>query len=518
MEDRPHESATYLWVAETILRKYGRALRARQIVTYGMEEGLFGDAELSRTPQKSMQARLSVDILEKGTRSRFLRTERGKFFLRDLVNPKESSSGTAEYTAVRHAPRPPSEDVLVVPRSHYASLLGFQGIRLDYEETLKSLVETQSLRYMPRVEAETDSSYKQFVTYTIIQQRDRILAFKRGRYNRAAAFLRGARCIGFGGHVTEEDLSILSYPDRGIRANAARELSEEIRLASGAPKINMDEIEPLGFLNDDSSDVGVRHVAAVLRYWAPEDSEWKAPTRGEASVSQLKWLKINSPEIDLLEFEYWSQLCLRKFFPTFVSSKPAFKVLRKSAFEEPHLLVVTGSIGSGKSSTTRRLCQRAGYVELNSGAVLADLLGIPPVPNTPRDEFQKRAYEFITSKDGPRNLAQSLATRASSLGAIRVIVDGIRHAETLEELRARSSLRVSTLFVYTPPDVAYELYKIREVSDISLHEFMDHYNAPVETEVRSLIEEADAIIYNWYGLESFELVVDNLIGELGVAR
>jgi predicted NUDIX family phosphoesterase len=308
VEDRAGEHATYLWVAETVLRRHRRPLRARQIVTFGLDDGLFADQDISRTPQKSMQARLSIDILKKGERSRFLRTDRGKFFLRELYKEEAGNtahdSGLEEYTAIRRAPNPPSEQVLVIPQEAYSGILDFQGINLAYDSVLERLTATGKLTHIPRTEAETNSAFKQFVTYTIIQQRDRILSFRRGQYNRAASFLRGARCIGFGGHGTEDDLNIFTFSDRGIRANAAREISEEIKLASGRPEIEPNELEALGFLNDDSSDVGVRHVAAVLRFWAPETDDWKHPQRGEASISQLGWMKTAGFEIDLLQFEY----------------------------------------------------------------------------------------------------------------------------------------------------------------------------------------------------------------------
>ena len=62
-QGRLGDPATYLWVAETVLRRHRRPLRAGQIVSFGLDDGLFADKELSRTPQKSMQARLSLDIL-----------------------------------------------------------------------------------------------------------------------------------------------------------------------------------------------------------------------------------------------------------------------------------------------------------------------------------------------------------------------------------------------------------------------------------------------------------------------
>jgi hypothetical protein len=78
---------TYLWAAELVLRKHRRPLRAPEIVAYAQEQGLFSSEMYSRTPQKSLQARLSLDILNKGQQSVFVRTGRGKFYPRELLRP-----------------------------------------------------------------------------------------------------------------------------------------------------------------------------------------------------------------------------------------------------------------------------------------------------------------------------------------------------------------------------------------------------------------------------------------------
>src|SRR5258706_8798588 len=76
---------TYLWAAEVVLRAHKRPLRAPEIVSYAQEQGLFSGEMHSRTPQKSMQARLSLDILNRGEQSIFVRTGRGTFYLREFL-------------------------------------------------------------------------------------------------------------------------------------------------------------------------------------------------------------------------------------------------------------------------------------------------------------------------------------------------------------------------------------------------------------------------------------------------
>lgn len=521
------EIATYLWVAETVLRKHRRPLRARELVNYGLEDQLFSDQELSRTPQKSMQARLSMDILADPRGSRFIRTGRGQFFLRELLADPEAGGGDMagaiapliEYTAIRREAPPASESVLVIHKDHYTPLLNFQGIGVGKAGNAASLLRTGLTVYMPRTHAETVDDYKQFVTYTLIQHRSKVLSFTRGNYNRAASFLRGARCLGFGGHVTDADHTLFSYSDLGVRANAAREINEELMLPTGRPEIDSDQLEVLGVLNDDSSDVGRRHVAIVLRYWIDDFEEWRRVSRGETSINQLRWLDTTAEPINLSELEYWSQLCVRTFFPTYMNTLSRYRIVRKAIFRKPHLICVVGAIGSGKSATTRALVEQAGYTQINSGQVLADLLGLPPVPETSRAKFQQAAERFIQTASGPKRLATALLKAAKAAEADRVVIDGIRHPETLAVLRDRSSIPTAVIYVYTPPDVAYDMYRLREnysERDISFRDFVTLYNAPVEGRVKYILGDADVVLYNWLGYDQYRSVTLDMMKEIGV--
>lgn len=325
------EDVTYLWVAETVLRKHKRPLTARELVDYGLEDELFPAAGLSNTPQKSMQARLSVDILH-NENSAFVRTGRGRFYLRELLARQRPDDPAAlkVYRAERRAPVPSSEMVLCIPKAAYASFLRYQGIGNEAPPNPLTTLRDVDVAYLPRSVAETNDGYKQVITYTIIQYQSKILTFRRGLYNRAAKFLRGAQCVGFGGHVNENDRDLFSLDDLGIRQNAAREISEELMLPSGRPHVDSDDLEFLGILNDDSSDVGIRHMAVVLRYWVDDWSQWKSVSRGEVSINKIRWLDTLKESINLSEFEYWSQLVIRAFFKSSMEVVPSYKIQRRS--------------------------------------------------------------------------------------------------------------------------------------------------------------------------------------------
>jgi HB1, ASXL, restriction endonuclease HTH domain len=202
--EREHQ--TYLRVAEIVLASALSPLKAREIVERGIERGLFGDHTLSRTPEKSMQARLSMDILNGVNNSKFARTERGRFTLRsNLLEaagfPEDTNSiaQISEYVAERRILRTPKEEVLCASEDAFSDVLTFQGIDTDASPILARLLDDESVPYVSRSEAELRNDAKQFVTYVLVQCGQRLLFFKRSYLSRAAEFLRGSKCIGFGG-------------------------------------------------------------------------------------------------------------------------------------------------------------------------------------------------------------------------------------------------------------------------------------------------------------------------------
>jgi len=518
-------------------------MNAQELVDRAFAEGLFSDKFHGATPHKTMHARLSVDIVKHGEASRFIRTKPGVYFLRALLErgvivsetrsmlPGElpSEIRLSMYDAPRRRPPPAHERVLVLPNDAFARTVKFQGIRADEDAILlRRLLDLPGAKYIDRSAAEGDPHYNQVVTYILVVKRGAVLSFRRGTYSRAAAFLRGNRCIGFGGHVTERDVSLFSRHDAGIGASAWRELHEEVALIGvnrQAPSREESHRRPrlLGILNDNSSLVGQRHVAVVFEYDVDGDPAWETVRRGEAAVNQLRWVDVaeSANSLDLNEYEYWSQLCWRKFFPGLVKGQPRFKIIDAAPFAvEPwHIVAVVGSIGSGKSVATQILAEQFGYGVVSSGRVLAGLMGVPPIPETPRGDFQALASVFIRGADGPRRLAKALLHEADRLGGRKIAIDGIRQHSTLRELKILASSSdpggrrraVATLFIHAAPDVAYRFYRRREAARITTEEFMSLYAATVEAEVPFLISDADAILYNWSGRTAYGRAVRDLM-------
>jgi predicted NUDIX family phosphoesterase len=546
------EQQTYLRVAEIVLANALRPLKVREIVERGIERGLFGDHVLSRTPEKSMQARLSMDILKGIGQSKFVRTQRGLFTLRsalvksaDLWNTSDGIAPISEYVAERRVLRTPKEEVLCVSDAAFREVLTFQGIDTDAGPILDRLLSEKNVLYVSRSEAEARDDAKQLVTYVLVQCGQRLLFFRRSYLSRAAEFLRGSRCIGFGGHVSAADADIFSLTDRGLAACACRELIEELHLpdeaeadhtsrraderpsSSPVPRIpNLPTmrlfygvpLERLGVLNDDSSENGRRHAAIIHRAWLPDWTVARRLRKGESSIKGLGWIDLSKETVDISNFEYWSQLCLRKFYPSTVIARSGCRILSDVvANRTSGAIVVAGRIGSGKTETAAYLSHRLGWPLLKSGALLQELMKTPPIAEIGRREFQSRAFDFIRKEGGPEQLAALVARRAHELGAARCIIDGIRHLATYEHLGAGLGGAVDLLFVQTPPDVAYDMYRAREAQatlTFSYREFLEIYDAPVESEISSLGRKAQLYVYNSFGMEAFRRTLDEVAAKL----
>jgi len=503
----------FLIVAKRLMETEKRAMSPRELVDLAQKQQIFSDDIAGKTPHQTMKSKLSVHIRRFGERSPFVRTKPGRFYLRALLD-----GGSATFEAKPVRPPKSSERVLAYKAEELDQITTWQGLRTVWRHAARTIFSRLEPFYRPRFDVEQDNTFTQALTYIMVKRGKSLLAYRRGTYNRVDKFLRGAYCVGFGGHVTEEDLDLFNLGTMGIYQCAARELAEEIRLpAVDIQRLGRREgLKVIGIINDDSTDVGRRHVAFVMQYEVSSDSYWDRPERGEKAITQLRWISADPPgPILLWNFEYWSQLCLRELAPKLTLARPAYRLVRRSRLKPPHILCVIGPVGSGKTLATEVLKNDFGYQEINSGRVMAELLGIAPVPDTPRPEFQEKAWSFIRKRHGPERLAGELLYIAKSNNNPRVLIDGLRQRSTLRSLRSLcSGIKVGVIFVETPADLAYSFFSERIAQGASMAQFLDARKASVECEVYDLIDDADAVLYNWTGRLKYRDTIHQMMADL----
>ena len=151
-----------------------------------------------------------------------------------------------------------------------------------------------------RGDMEEDPSYKQLISYCLLEnENDEILVYQRlsgGGEER----LHGQSSVGVGGHMN--NVVGADSINEVLRVNAQRELNEEVGLSEDRSQ----NIEYIGFINDDTNAVGKVHIGVVFKIKVKSS---------DVEVRETDTLKINwvsQDEInDLNHFESWSALILK---------------------------------------------------------------------------------------------------------------------------------------------------------------------------------------------------------------
>ena len=194
----------FLIVAEQVLMNIKEPMRPHDIVNYAVENDLFSKNIAGKTPHQTLKSKLSQEIRKRGDTCKFVRVRPGVFHLRSLLDD------SAEIYEAKPYRKPlPVERVLVVPTPTLERIGSFQGIRTSWTKYYDELLHPDNCFFMDRMAAEQNDAHKQLLTYIFVTKGNELLAFRRGIHNRAEDFLKGSECIGFGGHVVEEDQLLL---------------------------------------------------------------------------------------------------------------------------------------------------------------------------------------------------------------------------------------------------------------------------------------------------------------------
>jgi hypothetical protein len=174
-----------------------------------------------------------------------------------------------------------------------------------------------------------------------------------------------------------------------------------------------------------------------------------------------------------------------------------YRIVNDGPLHPPHLLVVAGQTGSGKTKVCELLNHNYGYESVGTGALIAEIIGVPPVPITPRPVFQEAAHQLFRTRAGVSRLTECIMAKCRELSTDKITIDGLRIPEVLAELRSSAAgCRVGVLFLEVPPRLAHRFYERRKGISIDYDSFLAIINAPIEREIDAFRSTADAVIVN----------------------
>ena len=473
-----HKGWKYIDIAAGVLRAGGRPLRTEEIVDKATRDGLLRST--ARSPAAAMRARLSSEVRRGGFKSIFQRVGANRFALREW--------GLPEYFAAPFRKAIPEETVVCLSQDA-VRLDGCQfGVVREWSAIRQRLGRYDGITFQRRREVEERNDVRQLVAYAVLRSCDgRLLTYRRGQYSSAPALIRGARCLGFGGHVLREDAeNLFGTEDAGVIHAAYREISEEL---DGTMAKRLDIV---GVICDDSSPEGLRHLGIVIEGELPRDFTEDRSSR-ERAVNDLQFLNIGEAWQRFHEFEFWSQLVLKEMFPE-ESTRVTTVVRPRYRVGKGEVVLVAGEIATGKTTFSMLLRNKLGFGIVSTRACVAGLVGLEDFGTGDRAAFQEKAAELVGMPGGVDRLVQAISEAVGKVDG-RCVIDGVRHRRTIEALRERYEGMV-VVFVDCARDDAYRNYRLGSGRNASVAEFRSARAHEVEAEVGTLRHDADAYLFN----------------------
>ena len=286
---------SFLDAAEEVLARANVPLHPKQIADVAIADGLIRSD--GATPEQTIKAKLSTDILRRREESRFMRTGQNQFGLRSWTGRYP------EFVADRFQKALLDEQIVVFPRAELDKFVPGPGIHeLSIDKSTELL---GSLFAHQRREAEEDFSLIQLVSAFLVRVQDRVATYKRTK-RLPESRLHGFYSVLFGGHLNPDDVPpLFSIFDPVLGPKyIERELSEELRF-SEPPDLRL-----IGVLYDDSREVSKQHLGVLYEVWPSPSAKIEIGERG--FLQQLRFETPAEIATRIEEFENWSELVLRR--------------------------------------------------------------------------------------------------------------------------------------------------------------------------------------------------------------
>lgn len=285
--------SSFLDAAEIVLREINLPLSPSEIASEAQARRLITTTGL--TPDQTMKAKLSTDVLRRREASRFMRTDPNRFALREWIDTYP------EYVADRFQKALLDEEVVVFPRDVLPKFVPCPGLH-----QIDDLISTELLQHcyaMQRRDAEEDFTVIQLVSAFLVRQGDKYATFKRTR-RLPEARLHGVYSLLFGGHLNPDDVApLFSIFDAAVGGYyIQRELEEELRF-SRSPSLEL-----VGVIYDTSREVSTQHLGVLYEVVPEPDTDIQIGERG--FLQHLQFETAEQVRGRLADFENWSELVL----------------------------------------------------------------------------------------------------------------------------------------------------------------------------------------------------------------
>ena len=293
---------SYLDIAHRVLRASRRPMSAAGILDSAYAAGIVPKGLYGRTQAKTLQARLSEEVLY-SSHSAFFRTDPGYFFLNELITDPTIPAKFKEKFEARRRIR----DLHVAPflsiDEAFVSSCGLDLPR-DWIKFVDAAEKCNAIHYLSSKKERRGALV--VWTFSVVRRGSNVLSYRTGRYRNDRDAFVNKRTIGFPGILSYYDLTLFSKDDYGARENSLNAIKWDLDISAVAMHGgSLPDPKPLGSVRVRHDDA--RDVLLIVMDW--DCPTWFEPTTRRLSLNDPCWLNLKTHN-DVDDFEPWTKAAL----------------------------------------------------------------------------------------------------------------------------------------------------------------------------------------------------------------
>lgn len=297
----------YLRIAEEVLKAARKPLGPRDILKHGYRLDIVPHNLHGKTQHKTLQARLSEDILHSREKSKFFRPNPGKFFLRQFLSdtslPEEYRQPIVARRRVRELEKEPSLAI------HKDVLMRFAKINsVAPQESFRDIVKSGDFYYEDPKNPSKDSVF--VWAFVLLSKGTSVFSYRVGRYRDGDLGFYQKRTIGIKSLVYECNRDLFNLVDCGVRFAGVKATLMDLDI----PEV----MQPNGAMVDQGtlhnfmwSNVGKRGHSDFVGVISLSCPEWFEPTKRRLAMNDVRWLDFKVEPNNLQDFDDWSAQILQ---------------------------------------------------------------------------------------------------------------------------------------------------------------------------------------------------------------
>jgi HB1, ASXL, restriction endonuclease HTH domain len=292
----------YLKIAARVLEAERRPLSPKAILDTAYKRSIVPPHLFGKTQHKTLQARISEDIVELREHSLFYRTQPGRFFLRRFLAdenlPEEFRVVFPTRRRIRELVRGPALAM------EYGLLqeIAKQDTPIEPKKILDALKADQFRYDDPR---QKNSNLVFLRSFVCVYRGHDLLSYRTGRYRDDRDTFMSRRSIGFSTLVNIEERTLFNLGNLGIVEAGVRATKIDLDIPDPSPTERINARLRCFLWSTQGTDS--TDLLAVVDFECPK---WFEPLKRRLALNDLCWLDASKPVNDVDDFDPWSKLAL----------------------------------------------------------------------------------------------------------------------------------------------------------------------------------------------------------------